>query len=853
VSLAAGGTLSINQAVTAGTGISLSTTAASTITVDADVTTTTGPFSVNSGGNLVVEGGTMSTTGDMSLTAAGSISETGTGIVSASTLTTTSAGGTTLNNANTVKTLNANNTKSGNIEFTNSGKTLSLAGISQAGGGDAIITTDGNMTVDGVLNVADSGKLNLIAASGNITQDAGGAGVITSGFLVTTSQSGTLLDGVNQVGTFTASNTGTGDIRLNNASDVLTLNGVVQTGTGDITIRNVSTDPKVRGQLVIAGDGVDTGGGNLNLTTSGNISQTAGVNANVLNVITLSDTGAVLDLSGAGNHANTLNLFSCPAAGCVQGTTQYASGNILYADSGNTNVNQVGTGGSFSGYAAGALNFTANTFIAHDATLEGLDVTFNNFTGLGTSQIGGGASGTGFLNIVAGRDIVYDGVAAGGQIGTLATPFAHDLTFTAGRNIMLGTGIYTGTGIFSIASNQDIKTANENVLASSYTSGGTVFMYGNNQIESLGSIDITGRNLLIQGGATSAANAAGNYVNVNGQSGVGQQLIAADTLNLMMSGDVTVQAGTATAVSGSGAALNAATINIGSATARTHDINIVGGTSTLDTGGNRIADATVTATGNINVYAAGDFNVTGGSVNGTATAANLVQATGNATLGGKNVVIDITGDMVVQGGTVTADVLAPLSTTQAGSSASANAIVNATLSKTITLGGNLILTGGNTLLSTKGSAVKALAVIDPGTLTINTGGDITLTGGTGLGTDATIFGSGPMTLTIGGTTGLRLVGGTGSGLFDETNARLDGNGFPINLVFTHAGTFKIIGDLTLGDAFIQSGAAIAVDSLSNLGIDSIDRTSTKRSAGFYDDKSLLSVRSSTVTTASSCK
>src|ERR1019366_4066146 len=121
--------------------------------------------------------------------------------------------------------------------------------------------------------------------------------------------------------------------------------------------------------------------------------------------------------------------------------------------------------------------------------------------------------------------------------------------------------------------------------------------------------------------ATPAANGAGNYVNVNGQSGIGQQLIAADTLNLMMSGDVTVQAGTATAVSGSGAALNAATINIGSAGARVHNINLAGGSSTLDTSGNRQADATVTAGGNINIYGAGNFKVTGGSVNGSANAA----------------------------------------------------------------------------------------------------------------------------------------------------------------------------------------------------------------------------------------
>jgi len=55
-------------------------------------------------------------------------------------------GGTRLNNANVVTGFNGSNSKSGNIEFTHDGKSLSITGIDQKGGGDAIIVTSGDLT-----------------------------------------------------------------------------------------------------------------------------------------------------------------------------------------------------------------------------------------------------------------------------------------------------------------------------------------------------------------------------------------------------------------------------------------------------------------------------------------------------------------------------------------------------------------------------------------------------------------------------------------------------------------------------------------------------------------------------------
>ena len=841
VTLTAAGQLTISQQVTGGTGVLLKTIGAGDILINSDVTTTTGLLEADSANNLTIGTGNLTTAGDVKLSAGALIEETGTGIVSGALLATSSVGGTKLNNANVVTGFNGSNSKSGNIEFTHDGKSLSITGIDQKGGGDAIIVTSGDLSADGALTVADSGRLDLQAAAGKIMQ--GDISVITTDFLVTTSKSGTLLDGVNKVAQYAATNTDSGDIRLNNATDLLTLDGILQSGAGNVTIRNIVADPLLKGRLDISGDGVDAGTGNVNFTTTGNITQSGGVKGKILNVTTLNDAGANIVLGSVKNHTDEVNLYSCMTAGCGQGVaTKYATGDILYADSGDTNIRQVGTRGGFAGYAAGALNFTADVFSARDALLEGQDVTFSNFAGLANSQIGAG----GFLKIVAGRDIVYDGVALGGLIGGAGNAFQHDLSLIAGRDIKLGSGMYTGTGLFSIAAGQDVKTKYQDVKAAGFkdASAGTVSMYGNNQISSLGNIDISGRNFVMLGGRNTAAadappglNGVPPYVNSNVQSGVGQELIAAGAINLLLTGDVTIQAGTASAISGSGAAISANAINIGSADSRVKSLNVLGGTSALTAAGNRLADASVNALTDLNVYA-GDITLTGGTVGGAAAAADQVTASANAMLNGKNLVIDTTGDLVLQGGTVAANVLAPLNPLSPFSSAGASALIMATNAKTLNIGGSLLMTGGDTTLSVPLSRVHAQAVIDPGTLTIKTGGDIVLTGDSGGSTEAGILGTDAFTFIIGGSTGLRLVGGAGSGLFDATNARLDGSGFPITLIFTGGGTFKIIGDVTLGDAFVQSAAGLNLDQLANFSISSIDRTKTKRSDGFYDDKSV---------------
>jgi hypothetical protein len=136
-------------------------------------------------------------------------------------------------------------------------------------------------------------------------------------------------------------------------------------------------------------------------------------------------------------------------------------------------------------------------------------------------------------------------------------------------------------------------------------------------------------------------------------------------------------------------------------------------------------------------------------------------------------------NITLTGGTATSD-----TTAGGGALAAADALILGTTLKFIDIGGNLVLQGG-TADSKQGGQTSAGAKIDPASLFINTGGYISLIGGTGPGAPAAIVNSGDMEINIGGKfdytytdaigthtakgVGLLLSGGIGSGLFDRNN------------------------------------------------------------------------------------
>ena len=151
---ATGGTETLGSAVTAnGSGnVTLSATGASSdILFNANVGSTSGVITATAGRNITLNGGNISTSGNVSLTGtAGAISEESTNYINGALLTTVSATGTTLGNANTVTSFNATNA-TGGISLINTAAPLTVTGISETGTGDITVTNSGALTTSGAI------------------------------------------------------------------------------------------------------------------------------------------------------------------------------------------------------------------------------------------------------------------------------------------------------------------------------------------------------------------------------------------------------------------------------------------------------------------------------------------------------------------------------------------------------------------------------------------------------------------------------------------------------------------------------------------------------------------------------
>jgi len=224
-----------------------------------------------------------------------------------------------------------------------------------------------------------------------------------------------------------------------------------------------------------------------------------------------------------------------------------------------------------------------------------------------------------------------------------------------------------------------------------------------------------------------------------------------------------------------------------------------------------------------------DLSMLGGDANATASAGgDVAKAFSVASMQAANISIMGVGgganhsNMLLQGGTANATV------TAGGALSSADALIVATRSKTVSIGGNLVLNGGTTTRSGSG-VVSATASIDPSQLTITTGGNVVLQAGTGTNADAHITNEGDIVMNINGNAsfsysnlgfgttptvgpGLIVIGNApASGLFDGTNGKLDGHSLPIQLKFGGGGSYQLATDSGRGTAYVQTGVLPGFD------------------------------------------
>jgi hypothetical protein len=664
-------------------------------------------------------------------------------------------------------------------------------------------------TVNGSI---DTGSANVQGAGGRvafIANDAGAGGNITVG-------GGGIISGG-------------GAVNLH-AADVITINGSIATSGGNLRMI-AGTGPGIVNQapgfpftfpnppmateavddvgLIVLNAPVITGSGNTVLVTSAN--GTAGlaggitqgpdgpILTNKLTAVTLrsagglNNGGAEIDLNNAdpvrNSAAGVVSLFACPTAGCPAGTAPfdtasfinklpgpppanlYADGPIFYTDASGTNITGIGTVNDFVFFNPGPSTTTIDgtTLFGRRLTVEAAgDIDIRLAVPITDGNIGE------TLRFVSSGSINYlpttVGNTAAGTFGQPGTAYNHNLQFVAADNINFSNAIYMGgTGSLTVNANQNVTFVSPippappllpsgvHALA---TGTGSVTMQGNHEIRVGGDLTVNGVDLLIKGGQLSP-------VSPN-QNAIGQQLIVAGTLNLNMTGNVSVLGGTATASSGGAALVQGAAVNVGTSNARVQSLLLTGGSSPGGGAGTTTShqsDARVTATGDLNVYLSGDLRLTGGTTSIATGAAGAVTASAMASLQGGNVVLDALGNVVMRGGSAAAQaggntatssvellsgsafnpiiqgdltIQGGTATATPGSGQTANAQSNATLEAsgnlTLNVAGGLNLVGGQATanLSQGGNAATAsanAALNSDGTKKINVGSDFIVRGG----------------------------------------------------------------------------------------------------------------------------
>ena len=209
---------------TAGLTVGSSGSPFATVSVNGNVTLTTGTANLAlNGGAISLASGT-ATAGNINLTATtGAITETAGSLSTTGTLTTSSATGTDLANANTVTSFNASNSVSNPISLTNTIGTLTVTGITQTPGANVSVTNNGNLTTS--TNPITTGS------GGDISLQATG-GVLTVGAAVTAGGGGTVgltsTGGTNSVLVQAAISSTSGNITVNAAG------AITESGAGQV-------------------------------------------------------------------------------------------------------------------------------------------------------------------------------------------------------------------------------------------------------------------------------------------------------------------------------------------------------------------------------------------------------------------------------------------------------------------------------------------------------------------------------------------------------------------------------------------------------------------------------------------
>ncbi len=764
--------LTVSTAINAGAGdIALTTTAATgTLTVAANLTT--------------------STANQINLVSAGSLAQSA-GVITTGALTGSSVGVATLAKANLFDSL---------AGFTNTG--LGAVSITDAKASGLTVTSavDAGTSNSLTLTTTNGGPLtlsaNLTAVGGSVGLSSAGAlsqtaGVITTAVLNGSSAGGANLSKANQFDALAGfTNTGVGNVAITDAKATgLTTSGAIDAGSGN-TLTLTTTNG---GSLTLQGN-VTASSGAVDLVSAGALTQSGGV-------IT---TGALSGTSAGGASLTAANLF-----GALAGFTNTGVGNVSITDakgSGLTVTSSVNAG------SLNTLNLTTTNGgpMTLSASLSAAAGTINLISAGALSQT------TGVITTAT-----LTGSSAGGASLTRANLFDTLALFI---NTGVGAVSITDAKSSGLTVSATVDAGSNNTLTLTTTAGGSLTLQGNLTALS-GAVDLVSAGVLTQSSGVvttaslSGASAGGASLTganqfdtlssfINAGSG-GIAVSDAKTSGLTLTGNVTAASGTVALVSAG--ALNQ---TFGVITALNLTGSSAGGASLI--GANlfdTLAGFTNTGVGNVAIAdaKASGLNVTSAVDSGSGNSLSLTTINGgpltlaaNLTAASSSVSLASAGALSQTAGVIT-------SATLTGSSAGGASLAKANLFDSLA-GFTNTGVGAVSILDAKASGLKVTSAVDGGsgntlTLTTTNGGALTLAANvTAASGTVDLVSAGALAqtagiLTTGAITGTSLGGAslTGSNLFDSLAG------------FTNAG----VGNVAITDAK-SSGLTVtaAVDAAS---------------------------------------
>ncbi len=221
----------------------------------------------------------------------------------------------------------ASATGAGTVNLTANGGSSDINVNADVTSGSGLITLlAGHNIVVNAGNINTSGNVTL-TTSGTVNES--GAGIITGALLTTSSVGGTLLTNSNDVTSFNATNTTSGNIQLTDTATPVTLTGITETGGGNIVIIDNHTGITVAPGAIVSAD------------TNGNIIMDAGDASLILNAGSLLLSTGIINL--------TADNFSFNASAQVGGSalnTGLAATVILQQSTAGTSIGVAGGSGS---------------------------------------------------------------------------------------------------------------------------------------------------------------------------------------------------------------------------------------------------------------------------------------------------------------------------------------------------------------------------------------------------------------------------------------------------------------------------------------------------------------------------